>query len=166
MHARRGVQRLCAVPRSGHVGAGDSDLRSRGHLRHGRPLHAAGVAVHPSLREENRRLAPGKHTASCEGPLHHQPAFHLQRGVPTVQAVPTREAPVPHHLHRLRPRPASQVHQPQVLASLLWWHGQHPEGHGLPVARALAYVRRGIHCHQLLRIQEEMSIEIGKLSHV
>lgn len=60
MLAGRGVQGLRAVPRSGHAGTRDPDLRRRGHLRHGGPLHAAGLAVHAALREENRRLATGK----------------------------------------------------------------------------------------------------------
>lgn len=50
----RGVQGLRVVPGGGHVGAGDADLRRRGHLRHGRAVHAAGVAVHAALRQAHR----------------------------------------------------------------------------------------------------------------
>lgn len=55
----RGIQRMRFIPGSGYAGTRDSDLWRRRHFRHGRPVHAAGYAVHTALRETNRRLAPG-----------------------------------------------------------------------------------------------------------
>lgn len=47
MFSRRGIQGLRVVPGGRHVGARDTDLRRRRHLRHGRSIHAARVAVYP-----------------------------------------------------------------------------------------------------------------------
>ena len=60
--AGRGVQGLRVVPGSCHAGAGDPGLRSRRYLRHGGPEHAAGLAVHSTLRQEDCGLASGMHT--------------------------------------------------------------------------------------------------------
>lgn len=57
--SRRGVQRLRAVPGGGNAGARDAGVRGSGGARHGRALHAAGLAVHAALRQADRRLATG-----------------------------------------------------------------------------------------------------------
>lgn len=74
--AGRGVQGVRAVPGGGHAGAGVADLRRGRHLRHGRPLYAAGHAVHAALRQEDCRLASGNynraHTTSTHAHVHAQ----------------------------------------------------------------------------------------------
>lgn len=49
----RGVQGLRAVLGGGHVGAREPDMWRRRHLRHGRTVHAARLAVHSELRQQN-----------------------------------------------------------------------------------------------------------------
>lgn len=60
VHPGRGVQGLRSVPGGRHARARDADLRRGRDPRHGWPLHAAGLAVHAALRQENRRLATGE----------------------------------------------------------------------------------------------------------
>lgn len=44
----------------------------------------------------------GKHTAPDQRALHHQPAVHIQYGVPTVQAIPPREVALADNVHGQR----------------------------------------------------------------
>lgn len=57
--AGRGVQRCSSPNGSRHDGARDADLRSPGHLRYGRFVPPADLAVHTALRQADSRLAPG-----------------------------------------------------------------------------------------------------------
>ncbi|XP_047987672.1 alpha-tocopherol transfer protein isoform X3 [Leguminivora glycinivorella] len=53
------IFRLCVVTESGHDGTSVTDLRVTGHHGHGGAVHAAGLAVHPAVRQAATRLAPG-----------------------------------------------------------------------------------------------------------
>lgn len=116
---RRSVQGLRHFPRSSDAGAGNPSCWRHGHLRHGRPIAAADLAVHTAVRQAHCRLAAGRCAVAHQGHSHHQPAEDLPGGVCPLQAVPTREAQESYRVPRHRSCFAAQVHFGQVSATEL-----------------------------------------------
>lgn len=119
-HAGRGVQGLRPVSRGRHAGARDPSGRRHGHLRHGRPIIAANLAVHTTVCQAHRRLAAGRRAVAHQGYSHHQPAENLSGCVCAVQAVPAREVEEPHRVPRHRSCIVAQIHLGQLSAAPLW----------------------------------------------